>query len=64
MKPFSTYSRVFSALAVLFSIYGAEAQTAPVLPKLVVNVMIDQLRADYLEAFSPLYGERGFRRLM
>ena len=64
MKPFSTYNRLFTTLAVLFSIYGVEAQTAPALPRLVVNVMIDQLRSDYMEAFSPLYGDRGFRRLM
>ena len=64
MKPFSTYNRLFTTLAVLFSIYGAEAQTAPALPRLVVNVMIDQLRSDYMEAFFPLYGDRGFRRLM
>ncbi|MBQ8050872.1 MAG: alkaline phosphatase family protein [Bacteroidaceae bacterium] len=43
---------------------GAEAQTAPEVPRLVVSVVIDQLRSDYLEAFSPLYGEGGFRRLM
>lgn len=33
-------------------------------PRLVVNVMIDQLRSDYLEAFVPLYGENGFKRLL
>ena len=33
-------------------------------PRLVVTVNIDQLRADYLEAFAPLYGQNGFRRLM
>ena len=33
-------------------------------PRLVVTVTIDQLRTDYLEAFSPLYGEDGFKRLM
>ena len=32
-------------------------------PKLVVGLTIDQLRTDYLEAFSTLYGDRGFRRL-
>ena len=31
MKPFSTYNRLFTTLAVLFSIYGAEAQTAQAL---------------------------------
>jgi hypothetical protein len=33
-------------------------------PKLVVEVTIDQLRSDYLELFSALYGERGFNRLL
>lgn len=33
-------------------------------PKLVVNILIDQLRTDYLEAFMPLYGDEGFRLLL
>lgn len=33
-------------------------------PRLVVNITIDQLRSDFMEAFLPLYGERGFKRLM
>ena len=33
-------------------------------PRLVVNITIDQLRTDYMEAFSPLYGEEGFKRLL
>lgn len=33
-------------------------------PRLVVTITIDQLRSDYLEAFSPLYGNDGFRRLL
>ena len=33
-------------------------------PRIVVNIMIDQLRSDYLEAFAPLYGSDGFRRLL
>lgn len=40
------------------------AQTMPEVPRVVVNIIIDQLRSDYLEAFSPLYGEGGFVRLM
>ncbi|MBP5771622.1 MAG: alkaline phosphatase family protein [Bacteroidaceae bacterium] len=43
---------------------GASAQTAPELPRLVVNILVDQLRTDYLEAFAPLYGEGGLKRLM
>ncbi len=34
------------------------------LPKLVVNVVIDQLRSDYLEAFVPLYCDGGFNKLL
>ena len=33
-------------------------------PKLVVNITIDQLRSDFLEAYAPLYGPDGFRKLM
>ncbi|MBP5381236.1 MAG: alkaline phosphatase family protein [Bacteroidaceae bacterium] len=50
--------------AFLFALMGAEAQKAPEVPRLVVNVVIDQLRTDYMEAFSPLYGDKGFHRLM
>lgn len=33
-------------------------------PKVVINILIDQLRSDYLNAFMPLYGEDGFRKLL
>ena len=33
-------------------------------PRLVVSITIDQLRTDYMEAFAPLYGNDGFKRLM
>ena len=33
-------------------------------PRLVVNITIDQLRTDYLEAFAPLYGANGFKKLL
>jgi len=32
-------------------------------PRLVVNITIDQLRSDYLEIFAPRYGSDGFKRL-
>lgn len=32
-------------------------------PRLVVNITLDQLRSDRLEALMPLYGEEGFRKL-
>ena len=46
--------------AIVFA--GLQAQTAAT-PKLVVGLTIDELRADYIEAFSKLYGEKGFKRL-
>ncbi len=39
-------------------------QVAPEVPRLVVSVVVDQLRSDYLQAFMPLYGDNGFRRLL
>lgn len=33
-------------------------------PRLVVSITIDQLRSDYLEAFSPIYSANGFKKLM
>lgn len=33
-------------------------------PRMVVSILVDQLRTDYLDAFMPLYGEEGFVRLM
>ncbi|MBR6819048.1 MAG: alkaline phosphatase family protein, partial [Bacteroidaceae bacterium] len=40
----------------------SNAQQAEV-PRLVVNVLIDGLRTDYLQAYAPFFGERGFKRL-
>ena len=55
----------------LLAILGFNAETIQaqerqlkMAPRLVVNITIDQLRSDYLEAFSPLYRTDGFRRLM
>lgn len=33
-------------------------------PRVVVNILVDQLRTDYLNAFMPLYGQEGFVRLL
>ena len=51
--------------SILMLTFGSvQAQPLPVLPRLVVMLTIDQLRTDYVEDFAPLYGEKGFRRLM
>ena len=33
-------------------------------PRLIVGIVVDQMRYDYLERFSHLYGEDGLKRLM
>lgn len=33
-------------------------------PRVVVSILVDQLRADYMNAFMPLYGQEGFVRLL
>ena len=48
----------------MMALASANAQATSGLPRLVVNILVDQLRTDYLEAFAPLYGEGGLKRLM
>ena len=52
-----------SLLAVL-AFAGAEAQNARPVPRVVVNITVDHLRADYMKAFLPVYGDDGFKRLL
>src|SRR5713101_6385058 len=33
-------------------------------PKLVVVIVVDQMRSDYLDRFSPYFGDKGFQRLI
>lgn len=59
-------SFLVSLLAVMSALSAAEVGTATsekTVPKVVVNILIDQLRSDYVTAFMPLYGDNGFRRL-
>ena len=41
-----------------------QAQTLQAAPRLVVNITIDQLRNDYIEHYSPLYSQDGFKKLL
>lgn len=43
---------------------GTQRPKTQYAPRLVVSIAIDQLRTDYLEAFSPLYGNSGLKRLL
>jgi len=42
----------------------AQAQQSVQRPKLVVGIMVDQMRWDYLYRFNDRYGEGGFKRLL
>lgn len=55
--------RILTSLLAMIAIAGLQAQEIPAVPKLVVGLTIDQLRLDYIEAFSAMYGDRGFKRL-
>ena len=61
------------ALITLMSTLAAEAEAQNVVgggnqanngPRMVVNILIDQLRSDYLEAFTPLYCDKGIKMLL
>ena len=56
--------RLFTALLISSSVSVVLGQPRTSVPKMVVGITIDRLRTDYMEAFSPLYGEGGFKRLM
>lgn len=52
-------------LAILLAVLsGAELHAFQLAPRLVVNITIDQLRTDYMEAFSPFFNANGLRKLM
>ncbi len=55
-------TRVRMLLVVLFFGSALAARAAEV-PKVVVSIVVDQLRADYLEKYAHLYGEDGFKKL-
>ena len=57
--------QLITSIVVYAAMMSAMAQVSAVeTPRLVVGIAIDQLRTDYLEAFAPLYGEEGFKKLL
>ncbi len=57
--------RILSSLLIVISLTNLSAQNkSNGVPKIVVGITVDQLRTDYIEAFSSLYGEKGFKRLL
>ncbi len=55
----------FITATILAFASGSVTQAQEIMPKprLVVNITIDQLRSDYVEALLPRYGENGFKKL-
>lgn len=49
---------------ILAALTSAEIQAYELAPRLVVNITIDQLRSDYVEAFSNFYSRYGFKRML
>lgn len=57
--------RINTLLIALFcSLQALVAQDRISSPKLYLNIVVDQLRTDFLYEFSGLYGEGGFKRLL
>src|SRR3954469_21687985 len=50
-------------LAIGLACWPASSEAAPPRPKLVLAILVDQLRYDYLERFHHQFGENGFRML-
>jgi hypothetical protein len=57
-------NKYLAFLIAIFSFTGLHAQQAVETPKLVVSIVVDQLRGDYLQYFHSTFGEKGFKRLM
>ena len=55
--------KIFKFILVLCAFCGI-AQAQPERPKLVVGIVIDQMRWDYLYRYQARYGEGGFKRLL
>ena len=68
---FTLYVAICLPMSALFLILGTNiTQVSPAgagektaRPKLVVLVVFDQMRGDYLEKWQPLFGPGGFKRL-
>ncbi len=56
------YRNLLVLVALVFSQGQVTAQAQP--PKLVVGIVVDQMRYDFLHRYSDHYGDDGFKRLM
>ena len=65
-RRFSAYGKSLSGRALallLLSLPLSSAAKGAEVPKVVVSIVVDQLRSDYLEKYAHLYGEDGFKKL-
>lgn len=54
----------FLTFIMLFAFFNSEAQIVEDKPKLVVGIVVDQMRYDYLTRFWDQFSEDGFKRLV
>lgn len=56
----------FKSLLIVFTlgVFSLQAQDKVVAPKVYLNIVVDQLRTDFLYEFYNLYGEGGFKKLL
>src|SRR5690554_4373771 len=66
MKRISSLAACAMSLSMLFPFHSqAQAQKAAhETPKLVVGIMVDQMRSDYIHKYWDKFGEDGFKRLV
>lgn len=57
-------NNILLTLLALVAASGSAQAAGSALPRIVVNILVDQLRTDYMEAFLPLYGDDGLKRLL
>lgn len=58
------FTLVYLAIGVIVASFGQNKPKADLGPKLVVGVIVDQMRWDYLHYFNYTFGDNGFRRLL
>ncbi len=64
MKKFSSLMVALLLGTTMVSAQQAEASSSVARPKLVVGIVVDQMRWDYLYRYQKRYGEGGFKRLL
>ena len=57
-------SSIFIVSILLYQLAGAQQQNTIERPKLVVGIVVDQMRQEYLYRFYDKFGQQGFKRLM